>query len=534
MNPLVKNLFAPALKFFVDPTATEDQIREFQKTPAFRKFKGLPPMSMTPAAAKSLERAIFNGRGNSRASKQANTRASAIRKRGDGTLMKGERTSERAAPSAMGFTTVMHSETEHRVRGLDLVSTVTGSTTSGTQLLKFPFYPAAIQNTRLQIYSSMWEKYRVNSLRYHIRCGATTQLVGTYVGYVDFDPLDNNDDTSTAVRVALDHQGSVESSMYLSSIVRAIQSGRQNMLYTQNAVGRTQDLLTHSVFYMVQNIPSTATVFASVLVEYDVSFYNAVNEVSLTAPQAAGIFTASNAVVTTSAPYGTLATTPFSVQVASNLNVNVTATPDQVQDDFYIVQGTTPALYFRKPGVFMVTHRWFATTVTTPSITVTTWPDPSYGTVTRVGTDITVGSTLNTAMVTTVVRVQAGTRNSGYAGYMVPVVTLNGASSVVVSFFRMPNGTIANWTLTPSEQDIRPLKKSDDQDLSERKVDLPSQASKPAVVVYEGPNREMRVITTEPETPKEGRVEYVLVQSTDLPTKSSCRITLPAKPVQTG
>lgn len=419
---------------------------------------------------------------------------------------KSEKTREAAPPVAMGFQTMMHSETEHRVRGLDLVGTVAGSTATGTQLLRFPFYPAAIQNTRLQLYSTMWEKYRINGLRYHVRTGAATTLVGTYVGYVDFDPLDDNNNLEVAVRTALDHQGSVESSQYMPSIVSAIQRGKQNMLYTQGATGRTQDLLVHSVFYMIQNIPSTTATFASVLVEYDITFYNAVNESILTLPQAASWYTGSSANITTAQPLG-LVTDILTAQTGSVLTLVVNT---NAYNDFGLGHNDSTSLpinsvVFRRPGVWSVEMRWAAvTSVTTPAATLFTNVDTStYGSLARVGTDRALGSTLTSASVNTVVRAVKGSAAQSILGYLTYSATIVGNASFVLEIHQLPDLTAANWALPKA--------------IKYQKIEEIEVKSDTKPVMASCPTRELSTTTTASEREFDC-VSYTAYGARDVPT----------------
>ena len=210
------------------------------------------------------------------------------RKRPKGPSPRSDNALVYAPSAAIGMSVATKVETSRRLKGVDLVANIRSSTVSGTNLLSFRFSPSALSGTRLALIAGTWEKYRVSSLYFSITPSVGTNTAGSVIYYVDYDVLDPPPTLADAARTAASHQGSVEASLYVPvpSLSGKQNKRAQNMLYTQDNFGRTADLAYYCTFNAVQNIASASAVdFASVRVHYDLEFFDAVNESTLSQPR---------------------------------------------------------------------------------------------------------------------------------------------------------------------------------------------------------------------------------------------------------
>lgn len=182
--------------------------------------------------------------------------------------------------------------------GSDYISQVkvpTGADLPGGSILySIPLAPDRVNNTRLSLYSKMFEKYQILDMKFHFNTACPTTAAGTYVHFVDRD----GSDTPLAGEALIRHAYSVTSntarSWWESSSVLYRPEDPQRFYYTSStgATGVDPRLSTPGVYYFACStdlqdpaVSGSPTTRGEVWVEYKIHWYDPTIETPIEAAQ---------------------------------------------------------------------------------------------------------------------------------------------------------------------------------------------------------------------------------------------------------
>lgn len=193
-----------------------------------------------------------------------------------------------------------------RVKGQDLLTRGTFSTTGDSMLLNIMLSLVAMTGTRLQIWSQMYEKFLFRKLRFHVVPSVPTTNSGSYIVAYDRDPTDPTPPSDLGgSRALMSYENSCEFPIWVPGAITCPLIQPDEGYYTGS--GTDERLFTQGQLYIWQlDAASVANLSFTVYVEYECDFFvpqlEQIN--GLTFGSNSGSATPSNYIAaSTSAPY---------------------------------------------------------------------------------------------------------------------------------------------------------------------------------------------------------------------------------------
>lgn len=137
---------------------------------------------------------------------------------------------------------------------------------SGKFIYSCKINPTTMDCPKLKRVAKGWEKYSLSG-EFKLKGGAGTDVPGTYIMYIDYDPDDNPDQTSTGqinVQRAMSHKPTASGAAFDEAVLAIKRANEPGLLYLDNDA--TEERFTSvGTFYMVCVTPFPASVTLGML-----------------------------------------------------------------------------------------------------------------------------------------------------------------------------------------------------------------------------------------------------------------------------